>query len=201
MRRILRRPLALAAVAASTLVAAAGIAWAAIPEGNVVNACFDTTSGALRAVPVATDCVAGSESAVALGGPTRAYSFSRPEDVILGTTGVTVASLILPEGSYLLHGKVNVANLNTFPLVPTFVPCSLLNGTTAIDQSWVQLMSQAGAYAQSISLQGPVVVPAGGKLEIKLTCASLPRPGGPTTNVRARYRHLDAVQVDALQVS
>ncbi len=203
MKTYLRRPLALASAATCVLAFAAGLAWAAIPNGNVIDACFDTSTGALRAVGVSTDCAAGTEAAVALGGPTRGYSASRPAEIMLAATSTPVATLVLPEGSYQLHGKVNVANLNFRAIGTTFVPCSLLVETTALDQSWVQLMQAVtgtGANTTTIALQAPLTVPAGGKATVNLACASIPRPGGPATNVFARYRQLSAVQVDALQL-
>lgn len=203
MKSLLRRPLLVGLTLVTVLATAGGIAWAAIPDGNVVNACFETGTGALRAVDVATDCDAGTEAAVALGGPTRGYSYSRAGDVELGATSVVVASLNLTTGSYLVHGKVNVANLNFTALGTTFVPCSIrVAGTsTSLDQAWVQLMQArtgTGANTMSLSLQAPVTIPA--KATVELLCASLPRPLGPTTGVRARFRTLDAIQVDSLQV-
>lgn len=201
MRRLVRRPLLLGITVSAALAVAGGIAWAAIPDGNIVNACYVEETGELRAVGAATGCDSTTEKPVALGGPTRGYSTSRPEFALLGPTSVDLAQLILPEGSYIIHGKVNVANLNSTALGSTLVPCSLASSIMT-DQSWVVLMSAVGgglASSQTVSLQIAVTVPPGKKEEIRLRCASLPRIAGPATNVFGRYRQLSAIQVDALQ--
>ena len=100
MKRIIRRPLALVVALGATLLAAGGIAWAAIPDSTgAINACYATSNGKLRAVDTPTDC-GGGERAIALGGPTRAYSSHPPGTVVLGTTSSDLASLTLPAGQY-----------------------------------------------------------------------------------------------------
>ena len=204
MKRLVRRPLVIVLAGAAAAALATGIAWAAIPDGNLVNACA-TEGGPIRAVATSGSCDTG-ETALQLGGPTRGYSSGRADDVTLGPTSVRVASLVLPAGSYLLHGKVNIANLNFTAIGSTFVPCSIrIAGTTTnIDQTWMiveQARTGTGASNASIGLQGPVTIPEStGKAEVELLCASLPRTLGPATNVVARYRQLAAVQVDTLQV-
>jgi hypothetical protein len=199
-----RRALIFLTSAAVIVALVSGIAWAAIPEGNVVNACFATPGGSLRAVEVSTDCATG-ETAVALGGPTRAYSFANPGNVELSTTSVRVASVDLVTGTYLVNGKVNISNQNFTALGATFVPCSLrLLGTTP-DQTWMIIPSaRTGLNASnaSISLQAAVTVRADpGKATLEVLCASLPRTAGPATGVIARYRQLQAVVVDSLQAT
>jgi hypothetical protein len=199
--RTTRRTLLAAAVLGTTLIAAGGIAWAAIPDSTgAVNACYADSGGALRAVDAPGDC-RPAETAVALGGPTRGHLFANPAPVTLASTSVVVASLKLEPGLYLVHGKVNVANLNFGALRGTFVPCTLIVGgtTTALDQTWLNLepaSSGSNASSASIALQAGVDLSKGGA--VVMQCASLPRPGGPLTNVVARYRQLDAVQVDSL---
>ncbi len=191
---------------AALVAVVAGIAWAAIPDGNVVNACFATPGGTLRAVDVPTDCATG-EAAVALGGPTRGYSFSNPNNVELSATSVGVGSVDLVTGTYLVHGKVNISNLNFTALGATFVPCSMrlvgIGGN--VDQTWMIVPSpRTGLNASnaSISLQGVAIVPAAyGKATLEMVCASIPRPTGPPTGVIARYRQLQAIQVDSLQTT
>jgi hypothetical protein len=199
-----RRALLAAVALSATLAVAGGIAWAAIPDSSgAVNACYATVGGALRAVDGAGDCTA-DETAVALGGPTRGHAFANPTMVTLGSTSVVVGSLKLGPGKYLVHGKVNVANLNFSTPRGTFVPCSLKVGgtTTNLDQTWLTLepaLGSSNASSASIGLQAAVELPGGGS--IVMECASLPRPGGPATGVVARYRQLDAVQVDSLTTS
>jgi hypothetical protein len=199
-----RQALIVLTATAAIIALVGGIAWAAIPEGNVVHACFATPGGALRAVDVSTDCATG-ESAVALGGPTRAYSFANPANVDLSSTTVRVGSVDLVTGTYLVHGKVNISNQNFTALGSTFVPCTLrLLGTTP-DQTWMIVPSaRTGLNASnaSISLQAAVTVPADpGKATLEMQCASLPRTAGPAAGVIARYRQLQAVQVDSLQAT
>lgn len=196
-----RRPILLGAALAAALVVTGSIAWATIPEGNLVNACA-TAGGPIRAVDTGSSCDPG-ETTLQLGGPTRGHVFSQPAAVTLGTTGVVVGSLALPPGSYLVHAKVNVANLSFSAPGSTFVPCSLgsrVDGAlSGLDQTWVVLMQAitgTAASSASIGLQGAVTLPEKGTVE--MTCASLPRTAGPATNVVARYRQLDAVQVDTL---
>ena len=111
MRKSRRALSAIVAVSAA-LAVATGIAWAAIPDSSgAVNACYATVGGALRAVDGTGDCAA-DETPVALGGPTRGYAFANPETVTLGSTSAVVGSIELGPGKYLVHGKVNVANLN-----------------------------------------------------------------------------------------
>jgi hypothetical protein len=207
MMRLIRSGRVLALAIAGTLLGATGIALATIPDSSgVVNACYATTTGAVRAVDTAGACGAG-ESALELGGPTRGYAFSNAGDVPLGTTSVRTASLILPAGTYLVHAKVNVANLNFSALGSTFVPCSIrLAGTTTnLDETWVilqQAITGTGASNASVGLQAAVTVSSPpGKAEVEVICASVPRTGGPATRVVARYRQLDAVLVDTLQES
>jgi hypothetical protein len=197
--RTTRRTLLAATTLGLALVAAGGIAWAAIPDATgAVNACYAAGGGALRAVDAPGDC-AGTETAVELGGPTRAHSFASPATVALASTSVTVGTLKLPPGTYLVHGKVNVANLNFGAPRGTFVPCSLVSGGITLDQTWLTLEAAGGgsnASSASFALQGVVRLPSGGA--VAMQCASIPRAGGPATNVVARYRQLEAIQVDSL---
>lgn len=200
MSRIAHRPLlVLLALAAATLVAG-GIAWAAIPDGNVVNACV-RPGGQVRAVDAPGTC-STSETAVQLGGPTRGYSYRNTGYLTLGETSVRVAALVLPAGTYLLHGKVNAVNVDGAGSV--FVPCSLrvAGTTTLLDQTWVRLgeaLTETSASAASVSLQAPLTVPSDpGEAEVELICAALPDTD-ESPRVDAVRRALDAVQVDALQ--
>ncbi len=192
------------AAAAVLALLVTGLAWATIPDSTgTVNACFAVSGGAMRAVDSPSDCGA-SEAALALGGPTPGYSFANPGDVALSTSSAVVASLKLGPGRYLVHGKVNVANLNFTARRGTFVPCSLKQGgtTTNTDQTWVILESArngSNASNASVALQGAFDLPNGGS--IVMECASVPRPLGPPSNVIARYRQLDAIGVDSLQTS
>ena len=194
MKRIIRRPLALVVALGATLLAAGGIAWAAIPDSTgAINACYATSNGKLRAVDAPADC-AGGERAIALGGPTRAYSSHPAGDVVLGTTSSDLASLTLPAGQYVVHAKVNVADFGFTGNV--FVACSLQVGGLTPDQTWVTLgPSIESAPSASIGLQGTVTLATSGTVVAR--CAA---PDGDP-NVTARFRALDAVSVDALTTS
>ena len=193
MNRLLRRPLALVAALGATVLAAGGIAWAAIPDSTgAINACYATSNGKLRAVDAAADCT-GGETALALGGPTIGYATSRPDFLAIGTTPTVVASLKLPAGKYLVHGKLDVFD-NTFT-GGVFVACQLVVGGTGTfsDASWNTLGPVvSGAPSESMALQAPVTLASEGG--IALTCVSPDAKEPPT----ARYRQLDAVRLDGL---
>jgi len=194
MERLIRRPLALVVALGVALLAAGGIAWAAIPDsGGAINACYANSNGKLRAVDSPADC-SGNESAIALGGPTRAYSSHPPGEVTLGTTSTDVASLSLPDGRYVVHGKVNVVDVGFTGNV--FVACSLQVGGLTPDQTWVTLgPSIESAPSASIGLQASVSLTSAASVVAR--CAA---PDGDP-DVRARFRALDAVSVDAIVVS
>jgi len=193
MTRLLRRPLALVAALGATVLAAGGIAWAAIPDSTgAINACYTTSNGKLRAVDAPADC-SGGETAIALGGPTIGYATSRPDFLAIGTTPTVVASLKLPAGKYLVHGKLDVFD-NTFT-GGVFVACQLVVGGTGTfsDASWNTLGPVvSGAPSESMALQAPVTLASEGG--IALTCVSPDAKEPPT----ARYRQLDAVKLDGL---
>jgi len=196
-----RRVLVLATV--GTLLAAAGVAYATIPDSSgVVNTCYKTGNGDLRAVDAAADC-RSNETHLPLGSPTRGYAAGDPDFLELGETSATVASISLPAGRYLAHGKVNVTTANPAP-GSTFIPCSLrIHGTTTnLDQTWIVLPPSAsggGSTSASIGLQAAVSLPSTAVLEV--ICASLPRTDGPEEDVFARYRQIDAISVDTLNAA
>lgn len=199
MRYLHRRRLGLAAVTAAALTAVAGIAYATIPAADgAIHSCYLTATGKLRVVAAPGDCRHG-ETPLDLGGPTRGFAFSAAGDVALGSTSGTVASLDLPAGSYLVHGKVNLFNVDFGDSDGAFVPCDLrVDGTTTmLDQSHLVLEGPVTSSEASIldaTLQTPLVVSKFAR--VLLECAALPR--GAATAVRARFRQLDAVQVDGL---
>jgi hypothetical protein len=201
--KVIRSKRAVALVAASALLVAAGVAYATIPDSSgVVNTCYANEGGALRAVDDAGECLK-DETHLPLGSPTRGYaSANLSGDVELADTSRVVSSVILPAGTYLAHAKVNVVNLNFRSLGSTFVPCSMrIAGTsTNLDQTWIvlqQAVTSTGISSASIGLQAAVTIPSE-KAVLEVICASIPRAGGPATRVFARYRQLDAISVDTL---
>lgn len=201
MRRFLSRPALVVLALSAALLVVGGAAYAVIPDTDgTVHACVSPVSGNVRAVDLRGDCRT-RETAVDLGGPTRGYATNETGLILLDDTSDAMASLKLPPGRYLIHGKVNVVNFGSSATAGTFVPCSLRVGGTStnLDQTWIELASSSeDATSASIGLQGAADLPAGGS--VVMLCASLPRPGGPT-NVQARYRQLDAIGVDSLTTS
>ena len=194
IRSLARRPVLLALAVAATALAAGGIAWAAIPDSTgATNACYANANGKLRAVDAAGDC-GGGETSIALGGPTRGYVDRPSATVVVGGTASDVASLTLPAGRYVVHGKVGAADLGFAGDV--LVACSLQVGATTLDMTWVNL-GQLGATAPSasIGLQGAVTLASGGTVVAR--CAA---PDGEP-DVTIRFRSLDAISVDALTVT
>jgi len=93
VKRLARRPALLVLALCSTVLAAGGLAWAAIPDSSgAINACYGNAHGKLRAVDAAGDCT-GGETAIALGGQTRGYVHRPAGTVVVGTTSADVASL------------------------------------------------------------------------------------------------------------
>jgi hypothetical protein len=195
MKRLLGRRLALVVTLGVSLLAAGGIAWAAIPDSSgAINACYANSNGKLRAVDAPADC-SGGETAIALGGPTIGYATSRPDFIAIGTTPTVVASLKLPAGKYLVHAKLDL--LDTTFTGGVFVACNLVVGGTGgfSDASWNTLGPVVtSAPSESMALQTPLVLPAEGG--IALTCVSPDAKEPPT----ARYRQLDAIKLDGLVI-
>ncbi len=194
MHRITPFRAALAA-AAVTALAATAIGIAAIPDSNgAINACYGP-NGKLRVVDAAADC--GRETPLALGGPTFGYAYANSDFAEIGETTTTVASLTLPAGNYLVHGKLDL--LGSSPTEESFVVCNLtIEGTAGFsDAVWNTLEPGVPGRlpSESAALQTPVRFPAGGTM--LMTCI---RPdGGP--GALARYRKLDAIRVDGLTES
>jgi hypothetical protein len=196
MHRITRARAAVLAVALIALLAAGAVAMAAIPDSTgAINACYGS-SGKLRAVDGPLDC-SGSETSIALGGPTYGYAYANSDFATIDETTTTVGTLSLPAGKYLVHAKLDLLGLSTAE--ETFVVCNLTIGGTAgfSDAVWNTLEPGVGGRfpSESVALQTSLVLPASGS--ILMTCI---RPdGGP--GAIARYRQLDAVRVDGLTTS
>ena len=195
MKRLIRRPLALVVALGATLLVG-GIAWAAIPDSSgAINACYANSNGKLRAVDSASDC-SGGESAIALGGPTIGYSTSQPDLVPIDNTTTTLASLELPAGKYLVHGKLDIVTVSS---ENTFVACNLTIAGTAgfSDASWNRIEDDGGpGHGEAIALQAPLTLASGGG--VALTCVA-PESGSPSPAI-ARYVQLDAIRLDSLVI-
>ena len=134
MNRLRRRAPLVVAVTASTVAAAAGVAYAAGAfSGSVISACYQTTTGTLRVVDSARDCTTRERyiSWNQMGpqgppGPASAPEVHRairatPNEVEITTVGTgpigfpaegesptPVLTLQLPRGLYLLSSVVQV---------------------------------------------------------------------------------------------
>jgi len=96
-----------------------------------------------------------------------------------------VATVSLPQGSYVVIGKVGLYNISRAPLTPE---CWLTQAGVMIDAATVQLPT--GALA-ALPFQASIVVPAGGAT-VALSCVSL--------GLRTFFPHLTAIQVGALSL-
>jgi hypothetical protein len=193
MPRFTRTRAAVAAAVLTAALAAGAVAYAAIPDASgVINACYGP-SGKLRAVDAPTDC-GGSETSLALGGPTLGYAYANADFQVLADTTTVVGSLTLPAGNYLVHGKLDL--LGSSSTEESFVVCNLrVEGTTTnSDSTWNTLEPGVPGRlpSESVAMQTSIRLPAGGTM--LMTCL---RPDGDAGAI-ARYRHLDAVRVDAL---
>ena len=203
MRMILTRRGAVLAVAVATAGVAAAVAWAVIPSANgVLHTCVHPASGALRAVEDAGAC-RGGETHVPLGGPNRGVAFNGIGDVALGPTSVAVATLDLPPGKYLVHAKANIVNRSTDP-AGVFVPCSILvlGTTTSLDQTWINLEPELGyenVSRTTVALQAALHLRDKGT--VQLMCAAIVGDPLSKPDALARYRQLDAIEVDRLDTT
>ena len=132
MRGIIRRrSLRWAASGAVLLVAAGGIAYAAIPTNGVINACYAKQNGGLRVIDpsLGQQCTTkeaplqwnqmgpqgatGPTGPQGARGPSDAFSANGgldPQNFSDGGLGVNVATLNLAAGSYVFNAKVMVGN-------------------------------------------------------------------------------------------
>ena len=198
MRR-LRTPLVAVAACVVAGVAVAAVAYAAIPDSSgAIQACYGS-SGKLRAVDSPADC-SGSETSIALGGPTYGYEFSNADFVAIDSTTTVVAALVLPAGKYLVHGKLDLFGLS--PSDEAFVVCNLKDADapgTNLDSMWNTLEPGGGSRvpSESAALQTSLTLTTASV--IQLTCVRADGPASPA--VSARYRKLDAIRVDGLTTS
>jgi hypothetical protein len=189
----LARPLA-ALVAVLVVGTTVAVAYAAIPDSSgAIQACY-RPAGQLRVVDAPAECN-GTETSLALGGPTFGYEYSNPGFLAIGDTTTEVASLTLPAGKYLVHGKLDL--LGGSVTEESFVVCNLKDASapgTNLDSLFNTLEPGVpGAFpSESAALQTSLTLPSGGT--VQMTCVS-PEPDEEAT---ARFRKLDAVRVDGL---
>lgn len=196
MHRITRVRAAVAAAALTALLTVGAVAVAAIPDSTgAINACYGS-NGKLRTVDAPADC-GGSETSIALGGPTYGYAYSNADFETIADTTTVVGSLALPAGNYLVHGKLDL--LGSSSTQESFVVCNLGVGGTTTNSDSVWNTIEPGVAGrlptESVAMQTSIRLPAGGTM--LMTCV---RPDGDAGAI-ARYRHLDAVRVDGLTTS
>jgi hypothetical protein len=196
MHRLATPRVAVVALVLSAMLVAGAVAYAAIPDSSgAIQACYGPT-GALRAVDEPADC-RGSETSIALGGPTYGYEFSDPDFISIDHTTTVVGALHLPAGKYLVHGKLDLFGLS--PTDEAFVVCNLRDAAapgTNLDSLWNTLEPGGGSNvpSESAALQTSLVLSTAGT--VQMTCVRADGAASPA--VSARYRKLDAVQVDGL---
>ena len=111
-------------------------------------------------------------------------------------TTTTLATLDLPAGKYLVHGKLDI---HTTSFDNTFVACNLtIVGTAGFsDASWNRIEEDGGpGHGEAIALQTPLTLASPGG--IALTCIT-PDSASPSQTI-GRYVQLDAIRLDGLVI-
>lgn len=106
----------------------------------------------------------------------------------IGTTEVTVATLNLPAGSYLLIGKSNVVRSSGNGTAI----CTLNQGATILDQANLQGTSSG----EVATLHAPLTLAVAGPTAITMRCRSV--NGTQTTFSTASFRTLSAFKLGTL---
>jgi hypothetical protein len=152
-----RRTVLLAALGAAvvTAVVVGGIAWGTIGDGGVIHGCYLTKGGSLRVIdPLASSCTkqetALSWSAGSSSSSSHAYDAGNGVVTFpVDSTSVTVVSLNLPAGDFVLVGRTNINFLSG-----ETVSCALNGGALGtLDAS--RVASEADREV-SVSVESPV---------------------------------------------
>lgn len=201
MKRMLVRPGVAVVLGLAALLAAGGIAYATIPDSNgVIHACYKTTGGALRVIDSgAGGACNASETPVSWSqtgpqgqqglegprGPSDVWFFDGSHDSqnIGGGGFVTLASLDLPAGSYLVEGQTAVFDTST----GTKYGCDLVNSSTHEYQEAAGSTPDATNDATEIPIQ--TVLTLSGPDTISLRCDGVDAGAG------ASYWSLAALEV------
>jgi hypothetical protein len=170
------------------LAAAAGIAYASIPDSSgVIHGCYKTVGGALRVI----DTQAGEKCLSAetplnwnQTGPSDAYSASN-DYMPVGAADTTLVSTDVPAGSYTVAAKTHVYNA----VENSFAVCELRAAGNAIDGNINRLIAPAND--QVVPFLGAASLAAGGT--IALVCN-----GNGVTTVESENSRLVATKVSTL---
>lgn len=214
-RRRNLRPRTIALAVGLAALAATGIAYATIPgPGGVIHGCYDTKTGVLRVIdPSAgglcslkeTDLqwnqtgpqgLAGPQGAPGPRGPSNGYATSsgfNPQSFSINNE-LTVTTLVLPAGNYVVDAKVLVGNRSSAS--DEEVTCSLRFGPFSsglLDIAGARLFgggpAAAGSFA-TLPLVGSISLSA--SETITVLCATT------SADAFAQYAKLNAVQVETL---
>jgi hypothetical protein len=145
-----RRPLLIAVTIAVVFAAAAGIAYANIPDSSgVIHGCYKKTSpqqGTLRVVDSEKGQTCGaSENTLnwnqmgprGARGPSDAY-LAADDGKTIDIGGTTLATLTLPAGNYTIEAKTGVYSIGG-DAKDDIVDCLLKAGNTTIDEDQVRI--------------------------------------------------------------
>jgi hypothetical protein len=182
-RRTIRLAFAAGVLAA---VAAAGIAYAAIPgDDGVINGCRHKTTGALRVIDSNASC---NSSEIPLSwnqtGPSDAFYASNVYSHV-GGTDTTLVSVTVPAGSYTISAKSHLYNASE----NSFAVCELRAGASVVDDNILRLIAPAND--QVVPFLGAASLPSGGT--IALVCN-----GNGVTTVESENSKLVATKVGTL---
>lgn len=108
----------------------------------------------------------------------------------IGTADVTLATISLPAGSYLLFGKATLVRASGNG---TSV-CTLYNGLTALDQ----LTLPGSSVGEVVALHAPLTLAVPGPTALTLACRSV--NGSQATLHTASFRVLSAYKLSTLTV-
>jgi hypothetical protein len=187
--------------------------------GGVINACVNNSSGTIHIVAAGTSCgsnemplawntqgppgppgTPGNTGPQGPAGTALASTVLNPggRQIELNESGVVVATLNLPAGSYSLLGRVDIGPI--FGNTGYFARCSLTAGPVDTDEAIVSASSPSMGEAQQplpsanavMSLLHTFANPG----TAQIICQSAPPPSVPTFAFNAR---LTAVQVTHIQ--
>ena len=108
----------------------------------------------------------------------------------ISTTDVTLATVNLPAGSYLLIGKVNIVRTAGNGTST----CTVNNGATVLDQA----NNQGNSSGEISVLQGSLTLAVVGPTAVTLRCRSV--NGSQATTSSASFRVLSAYKLSTLTV-
>jgi hypothetical protein len=204
-RKLGAKGVALLVSSIGVLAVAGGLVYATIPDtSGLVHGCYAKSTGNLRVIDDSSSSCKSNEQSLtwnATGpqgppGPAgpggNGFATDSGFDPIPIAENTEVVGLTLPEGSYLLTGKVVVGDSSQ----TNVVVCELSNGGTGGGPSILDISQSPNLQASSVAtlaLVGSVELTQSATISIVCTAQNT------TFNGFAQYAHLNAVQVAALQ--